>query len=131
MADPDRIADDVAPKQDVGNAAPEPQRTARLTGAARPAFVPPPPAFRKLRGYAVDPSLTTTSNGRDQRGHVQAPRKAGSGADRRYLEVMDLDPRQVVYAPVDLTIPCCWHRMACRWLKASLSFTSRWSIRSV
>lgn len=74
----------------------------------KPAFVPPSPAFRRLRGYAFDPSLAidlNTSSISEVTFHV--PWEAlKPGPVGEYLEVVDLDPGSgYYYEPVNLDDP--------------------------
>ncbi len=71
-------------------------------------FKPSPPPYRCLRGYAVDPSLTTTL---DTAGIGEVTfklpwEKLAPGPTGEYLEVMDIDPAsKAFYQPVDLDDP--------------------------
>jgi subtilisin family serine protease len=88
---------------------------ADVSGPSRPrAVAAPPPAYRKLRIYAFDPSLGTQLDTallnqatlkvpweRDRNGDSLAPGPVGE-----YLEVVDFDPSSgCFYAPVDLDDP--------------------------
>jgi hypothetical protein len=87
-------------------AAPAALANARV--GARPSFKPAAPPYRALRGYAVDPSLTTTLDTADV-GEVtfKLPwEPLGPGPRGEYLEVMDIDPAsKAVYEPVNLDHP--------------------------
>ena len=75
--------------------------------ANRP-FVAPPPPFRKLRGYSVDPSLSTDlSSVAFSDVTYQLPwEKLKPGPIGEYLEVVDVDPSSgCYYEPVDLNDP--------------------------
>lgn len=71
-------------------------------------FVPPRPAFRSLRGYSVDPSLTTRLHTAPI-GEVvfRVPWEAVQpGPIGEYLEVIDVDPASgCFYEPLDLNDP--------------------------
>jgi hypothetical protein len=79
-----------------------------LAHAGRPAFTPPPPPFRRLRGYAIDPSLSTQLDLAPV-GQVtfEVPwEKLEPGPVGEYLEVVDIDPASgCLYEPVDLNAP--------------------------
>jgi hypothetical protein len=72
------------------------------------AWIPPVPAFRKLRGFAVDPSLATQL---DTVKYSEITFKVpweplGPGPIGEYLEVIDIDPASgCFYDPVDLDDP--------------------------
>ncbi len=76
--------------------------------ASRGGFTPPDPPYRALRGYAVDPSLTTSL---DTAGISEVVfklpwEKLKPGPVGEYLEVMDFDPASnCFYQPVDLDDP--------------------------
>ena len=66
------------------------------------------PAYRSLRGYAIDPSLTTTLDTvAVSEVEFRVPwEELDAGPVGEYLEVMDIDPPSgCVYAPVDLDDP--------------------------
>ena len=77
----------------------------RARGAA---FAPPEPPFRRLRGFALDPSLSTeleTAAISQITFHVPWE-KLDPGPVGEYLEVVDVDPASgVAYEPVDLNHP--------------------------
>lgn len=76
-----------------------------------PPLIPPRPTCRKLRGYAVDPSLAT----RLDTAHIaeitfevpwEDEKDFGTGPVGEYVEVIDVDPAsRKFYAPVDLNSP--------------------------
>jgi hypothetical protein len=85
-----------------------PRLTGELTASKRATFIPPAPPYRKLRGYAVDPSLTTALDtvgiGEMTFKVPWEPLKPGPVGE--YLEVMDLDPAsKTFYEPVNLDDP--------------------------
>jgi hypothetical protein len=105
MASPPRPAPTVPP------APAAPATPAAPTNAAagkRQAFKPSAPPYRALRGYAVDPSLTTTLETAGI-GVVtfQLPwEPLDPGPRGEYLEVMDIDPAsKAFYEPVHLDDP--------------------------
>src|SRR4051812_15979692 len=76
----------------------------------------PPPRFRKLRGYAIDPSLSTallTMRVNELTYRLDwedlEPRKDGTGVSYpagEYVEIVDYDPATgQFYEPVDLDNP--------------------------
>ncbi|HET7461603.1 MAG TPA: hypothetical protein VFJ82_10150 [Longimicrobium sp.] len=73
------------------------------------AHTPSDPAFRMLRGYAFDPSLSTqleTAVVNEMAFRVRWERKLGPGPVGEYLEVVDYDPASgCFYAPVELDHP--------------------------
>ena len=88
--------------------APPPAPSAGATVSMRSNFSPPAPPYRKLRGYSVDPSLTTALDtvgiGEVTFKIPWEPLKPGPVGE--YLEVMDLDPAsKSFYKPVDLDAP--------------------------
>ena len=76
--------------------------------AAAAPFAPPTPAFRRLRGYAVDPSLATeldTAPISQMVFHV-GWEKLAPGPVGEYVEVIDVDPASgCYYEPVELDHP--------------------------
>ena len=73
-----------------------------------PAFEPPRPPFRSLRGYAIDPSLSTSLHTAEVSQVTfdvpWEPLKPGPVGE--YVEVIDVDPAsQCAYEPVDLNDP--------------------------
>jgi hypothetical protein len=84
-------------------AAPQPPKQ-----ATRAAFEPPQPPFRKLRGYAIDPSLVTrldTKPVAEVTFHLPWG-ELGLGPKDEYLEVIDTDPASnFYYEPVNLNDP--------------------------
>jgi hypothetical protein len=71
-------------------------------------FEPPPPPFRKLRGYAVDPSLTTQLEtvGISEITFKVPWEPLQSGPMGEYLEIVDIDPAsKSFYEPIDLDDP--------------------------
>lgn len=70
---------------------------------------PPPPPRRRLRGYAIDPSLATRLDTAPiSQVHYSVRWEPGlqPGPVGEYLEVVDVDPAsQCFYAPVDLNHP--------------------------
>ncbi|HET7229019.1 MAG TPA: hypothetical protein VFJ16_03420 [Longimicrobium sp.] len=73
------------------------------------AQAPSSPAFRKLRGYAFDPSLSTqleTAVVNEVVFRVRWEKELGAGPVGEYLEVVDFDPASgCFYAPVELDHP--------------------------
>ena len=78
------------------------------TSLGRAAFVPPEPPFRRLRGFALDPSLSTeleTAAISQITFHVPWE-KLDPGPVGEYLEVIDFDPgSDCFYEPVRLDDP--------------------------
>jgi hypothetical protein len=71
-------------------------------------FTPSAPSWRKLRGYAVDPSLSTRlATAKIAEITFQVPwEKLAPGPVGEYVEVMDIDPAsRKFYQPVDLDVP--------------------------
>jgi subtilisin family serine protease len=71
-------------------------------------FVPPRPAFRALRGYSIDPSLTTSlATAPISEITFKVPWESlSAGPVGEYLEVIDTDPASgCFYEPVDLDHP--------------------------
>jgi subtilisin family serine protease len=73
------------------------------------AFAPPTPAFRMLRGYAIDPSLSNslgTQSISEVMFYVRWEEKLKAGPQGEYLDVVDIDPTSdCFYEPVDLNNP--------------------------
>ena len=69
----------------------------------------PPPVFRRLRGYSVDPSLSVqldTARANEAVFKIQWEASLKPGPVGEYLEVVDYDPASgCFYAPVDLNDP--------------------------
>lgn len=74
--------------------------------APPPAFTPPDPPFRRLRGYAIDPSLATELKTKPISKIVFSvpwEKNLQPGPSGEYLEVIDTDPASgCYYDPVDL-----------------------------
>ena len=82
--------------------------SSNLGDEGRKPFVAPPPPFRKLRGYSVDPSLSTDlSSVEFSDVPYQLPWETlKPGPTGEYLEVIDVDPSSsCYYEPVDLDDP--------------------------
>jgi subtilisin family serine protease len=84
------------------------QSAASASASAPSAFVPPSPPYRKLRGFAIDPSLRTQLD----LAHVSEMafcvpwERLEPGPVGEYLEVVDFDPASgCCYEPVDLDHP--------------------------
>ncbi len=79
----------------------------RTPGGASPSQ-PPPPAYRELRAYSFDPSLSTVLE-TSPIYQVTIPTRwedVAPGPIGEYLEVIDVDPASgCVYSPVDLNHP--------------------------
>lgn len=90
-------------------AAASPVSTPAAGPSKKTAFVPPTPPHRKLRGYAVDPSLTTkldTVGISEMMLKVPWDDTLQPGPVGEYLEVMDIDPASgAFYTPVNLNDP--------------------------
>ena len=74
----------------------------------RASFVPPPPPYRELRGYAVDPSFATRLDavGISQVTYRLPWEPLEAGPVGEYLEVIDIDPASdCFYEPVCLDDP--------------------------
>ena len=86
----------------------EPSKPLRVKSNDRIGFYPPPPPFRRLRGFSIDPSLATQLETKPISEIVfQIPwEDLKSGPFGEYLEVIDFDPASgCVYEPVDLDKP--------------------------
>lgn len=85
----------------------KPGGPARTRGV--PVFTPPEPTGRRLRIFAVDPSLSTQSDTADVSvTTISVPweKDLQPGPAGEYVEVMDIDPPSgVAYAPLDLDHP--------------------------
>lgn len=92
----------------MNNAEPNPSPAAPASDGgvrAQCAFTAPFPPFRCLRGYSVDPSLTTQSNFAPMSEMLfKVPwEELAAGPIGEYLEVIDVDPASgCFYEPVDL-----------------------------
>lgn len=77
---------------------------APLQGACNPTVRIPNPPFRRIRCYAVDPSLSTRLETVDINDVVLKLRweKLGKGPIGEYLKVDDTDAARITYDPVDL-----------------------------
>ncbi|QEG00341.1 Subtilisin DY [Stieleria maiorica] len=78
------------------------------TTTPKSVFQPPPPPFRTLHAYAVDPSLTTSleTSGISEVTLKLPWEKLQPGPIGEYLEVVDVDPPSgCFYEPVDLDDP--------------------------
>lgn len=89
-------------------AAPRPSSQGTPRPGAAPRWQPPEPAFRRLRAFAIDPSLATTlDTAQISEITLRVPwEPLQPGPIGEYLEVIDLDPASgCVYEPVRLDDP--------------------------
>src|SRR6185295_18218328 len=75
-----------------------------MLAACNPDFSIPLPPFRRLRAYAVDPSLSNrlATTGINEVTLKVRWEKISKGPKGEYLDVVDKDPTGVTYEPVDL-----------------------------
>jgi hypothetical protein len=89
-------------------AQPPPETTLPRTPVAGAPFCPPKPPFRRLRGFAIDPSLATTlATASVSQITLSVPWETlEPGPVGEYLEVIDTDPAsQCCYEPINLEDP--------------------------
>ena len=96
------------PSSRVKSKAPAAGAPAAPIAAAASPFTPPTPPFRRLRGFAIDPSLSTTfaTAGISEVCFNVPWEELKPGPVGEYLEVVDIDPpSNCSYEPVDLDLP--------------------------